>query len=181
MKKLFALLLAVLMLMSLTACGGGEGGEKGGDKPAEPTIFDVGNFKVAVPDGWKAFAVKDVFGEDPNAVNPDQVQIGKGVESEYELLSKPYVQVVHTGPETTMMVPDKEFYDEAADIEPITAGGLTWNGFTATSLGYPIAVLWTTTADGHFLQINCFIGDTDAAFKVTDADFQQILGGITIN
>ena len=45
MKKLFALMLAILMLMSLAACGG----EEEGGKKAEPTEYNAGNVKVMVP------------------------------------------------------------------------------------------------------------------------------------
>ena len=174
MKKLFALMLAILMLMSLAACGG----EEDGGKKAEPTEYNAGNVKVMVPGGWKALQVNNIFAEDPSSADPDKINVVKGGKTDADLFTCPYIQISHTDPSTTMVPPTKDFYDNAEDLEPITAGGMTWTGFKAESLGTKIAILWATDADGHQFQLSCFVEATKGSIKVTDADFLEILGSV---
>ena len=51
-----------------------------------------------------------------------------------DLLSKPYVMMTYFSPDNPMYEPSKDYYDEGADLEPITLGDYTWKGFTAKSL-----------------------------------------------
>lgn len=193
MKKLIALLLALTMVVCFAACGGEEGGtnapDNGGsnvsdnnetNKPAEVSgeTYDAGNVSALIPDGWKAFPVSDMWSEEENATDPDQLNIVKGGETEFDLLTKPYIQIVHYEP-GSMITPSKEYYENAADVESITAGGLTWEGFSGEGLlGDTLIVMWTTNADGHQFQLNIF-NKTDAAeFALTDADVLAILGSI---
>lgn len=188
MKKLIALLLALSMVVCFAACGGNENNEQkndgqnvGNNEPA-PEItgetYDAGNVSVLVPDGWKAFPVSDMWSDEENATDPDQVNVVKGGETEFDLLTKPYIQIVHYEP-GSMVTPSKEYYENAADVESITAGGLTWEGFSGEGLlGDTLIVMWTTNADGHQFQLNIF-NKTDAAeFALTDADVLAILGSI---
>ena len=87
-------------------------------------------------------------------------------DSEWDLFSKPYVQINYY-PDNTMYTDTKDFYDDTADLEPIQAGGYTWNGFTGTSLDTPMAVIWTT-GDGQ-LQVTMSLGEDDP-ITATDAD-----------
>ena len=101
MKKLIAILLAALMLLSLAACG---------DKPAENTTdtetaaesgetaavtgetFDAGDITVTVPSGWTAIPQHDVFSDDPKAMLTDVVNVCKGGKTADDLFSKPYIR-----------------------------------------------------------------------------------------
>ena len=188
MKKLIALLLALSMVVCFAACGGNENNEQkndgqnaGNNEPAAEITgetYDAGNVSVLVPDGWKAFPVSDMWSDEENATNPDQVNVVKGGETDFDLLTKPYIQIVHYEP-GSMITPSKEYYENAADVESITAGGLTWEGFSGEGLlGDTLIVMWTTNADGHQFQLNIF-NKTDAAeFALTDADVLAILGSI---
>ena len=188
MKKLIALLLALSMVVCFAACGGNENNEQKNDGPnagnKEPAAeitgetYDAGNVSVLVPDGWKAFPVSDMWSDEENATDPDQVNVVKGGETDFDLLTKPYIQIVHYEP-GGMVTPSKEYYENAADVESITAGGLTWEGFSGEGLlGDTLIVMWTTNADGHQFQLNIF-NKTDAAeFALTDADVLAILGSI---
>lgn len=183
MKKLITLLLALSMLFCLIACGdnGGENSEKTNNTLEQITgeTYDAGNVSVLVPDGWKAFAVADIWSEEENATDPDQINIVKGGESEFDLLSKPYIQVIHYEPES-MMVPSKDFYENAADLDPITSGSLTWEGFSGEGLlGDTLIVMWTTNADGHQFQLNVYNKTDNGEFAMTDADVLAILESIT--
>ena len=188
MKKLIALLLALSMVVCFAACGGNENNEQkndgqnaGNKEPAAEITgetYDAGNVSVLVPDGWKAFPVSDMWSDEENATDPDQVNVVKGGETDFDLLTKPYIQIVHYEP-GSMITPSKEYYENAADVESITAGGLTWEGFSGEGLlGDTLIVMWTTNADGHQFQLNIF-NKTDAAeFALTDADVLAILGSI---
>ena len=188
MKKLIALLLALSMVLCFAACGGNENNEQkndgqnaGNKEPAAEftgETYDAGNVSVLVPDGWKAFPVSDMWSDEESATDPDQVNVVKGGETDFDLLTKPYIQIVHYEP-GGMVTPSKEYYENAADVESITAGGLTWEGFSGEGLlGDTLIVMWTTNADGHQFQLNIF-NKTDAAeFALTDADVLAILGSI---
>lgn len=174
MKKLLALLLALMMVFALSACGDSDASAT----PEEVTgeTYNAGNFSVLVPDGWTAYPVMDVWSDDANATDPDKVNIGKGTSSEFDLYSKPYMQIVHYDPDTTVLSA-KEFYDNVVDIAPFTAGGLSWEGFSGESLGSAITVLSATNADGHQFQVNMY---TQGKISQSDADVLAILGSIVM-
>ena len=175
MKKALLLLLALALCASVLA---GCGGDKTPATPEEVKgeTYDAGEFTVLVPDGWKEFPVSDTLDEYDGDYDPTALQICKGGDSEWDLFSKPYVQINYY-PDNTMYTDMKDFYDDTADLEPIQAGGYTWNGFTGTSLDTPIAVIWTT-GDVQ-LQVTMSLGEDDP-ITATDADVLAILGSIVI-
>lgn len=188
MKKLLALLLALIMVLSFAACGedggndtqpgGNNGGETEGTKEITGETYNAGNFTALVPDGWMAFPVSDMWSDDPDATDPNGLQICKGGETEWDLFTKPYVDIDYYGPETSMSKPSSEWYDNATDLEPITAGSLTWTGFTATSLEMPLAILWAEDGD-HQYQVTLWLELTEGnAIAPTDADVVAILASL---
>ena len=79
-----------------------------------------------------------------------------------------------------MMEPMKELYEDAADLEPVTIGDYTWNGFTGTSLDTPIAVLWTgEQGSGQILVTLCL--ENGDKISLEDADVQAIIASIQIS
>lgn len=187
MKKLIALLLVVLMVLSLVACGGEdkpEGGktDEGGNAVAEVKgeVYDTGIFKTLIPEGWKAFPVSDMFSEEENATDPEKLQIIKGGETEWDLFSKPYV-AINIFPNNSLLTPSKDWYDNAADLEPLAIGGYTWNGFTAESAGVPMAMLWTEDAKGNDIQVTVMLKTTDGEVTLEDADVRAIIESIQAN
>lgn len=177
MKKLIALLLTLSILVCFSACGG----EETNPDNISGETYNAGNVSVLVPDGWKAFSVTDMWSEEENATNPDQVNIVKGGKTDLDLLSKPYIQVIHYEP-GSMITPSKEFYQSANDVESITTGSLTWEGFSATGLlDSSMIIMWTTNADGHQFQINVYDKTNDGTITMKDADVQAILASIKIS
>lgn len=173
--RVFALLTVLLL------CFGAFVSCQSGDPPAkEPVVFDAGSFSAKIPDGWKAFAVKDMFSEEPDALNPNQLQICKGGETEFDLFSKPYIQFDCYAPDYTMMRPSKDLYDNGQDLEPIVAGDYTWEGFTGESGDNKLALLFLELEDGHSFQATVWYDVNGTAFSLSDADVLEILSSVTL-
>ena len=175
MKKLAVILMSLLLVFSLAACGdGGNGGAVKGE------TVDTTVFSVLVPDGWKSFNAVDVFDEytdlgyDPNGLN-----IYKGAESDGDMFTCPGLNISYFGPDTTMLAPDKAWYEGAVDIESFTTGDYTWQGFTYDYDSYKMGVLWTDSPVQ--LTVNLTMGSTDGSISLDDADVQAILGSIAVD
>lgn len=185
MKKLLAILLALAMMFSLVACGEKEenqdnNGNEGNDTPVVETpageTFNVGAFSVYVPGGWKAFPVADVFAEEPDAVDPEVIEICKGGEAQTDIYSKPYVRLSYYDPDT-IMGRDKSFYEDVKDLDPVVAGNFTWEAFSCTSFGYPMTILWMADGD-HEYQAIVYTDQADGTISVNDADVLEILASV---
>ena len=187
MKKLIAILLVLTMMFALVACGGEEEPKNetpkteapadGGDVAVAGDTYNAGNFSALIPDGWMELPVTDMWSED-NAIDPDHLQIIKDGTSEFDTLTKAYVDITLYGPETDMMTPSSEWYEEATELEGFTAGGMTWNGFSAVSGGNPMTVVYTGDAGGNQYQVTLW-SNGDNTISVTDADVLAILASLT--
>ena len=182
MKKIAALLLVLAMVLCMVACGG----EKEPAAPASPAevkgqSHDTGSFTALIPDGWLAVPVADMWSDDPDAINPSALQVVKGGKSEWDLLTKPYIQINHYDPNTEMMEPWKDMYDGAVDLAEFTTGSLTWKGFTAKDLlGNDMMVLWTAgDAAGNQYQLTVIPKTDDGESTLQDADVLALLGSLT--
>jgi predicted small lipoprotein YifL len=196
MKKIIAMLLALSMMTAFTACGddkekdstdtqnstaeNADADSGDGAEADSGELFDAGNVNVMVPAGWKAFPVSDIFSEEENATDPDGIQVAKGAESEWDLLSKPYLDIDFYDADTSgLLTPDKEWYDNAADISPLTTGDLTWEGFSAVSFEMPMTIIWTTDSEGNQYQVTIWTEMTDGNISLDDADVQAILASLS--
>ena len=191
MKKIIAILLVLTMMFTLVACGDKEekkdtegpktsenGGEEnnGGNKEIAGETYNVGNFTVLVPEGWLEIAVDDMW-SDAGATDPNKVQIIKDGASEFDILTKAYIQIDYYGSETDMMAPSSEWYEGAVDLEPIVTGDITWNGFSAVSGGNNMVALWTGEAGGPQYQATLWCNG-EYSISVTDADVLAILASV---
>lgn len=185
MKKILALVLVLTLLFTLAACGDKEEkkdtdepktSDNGGNKEIAGETYNVGNFTVLVPEGWMENPVEDMW-SDTGAIDPDMIQIIKDGESEYDILTKAYVQIDYYGPETDMMAPSSEWYDGATDLAPIVTGDITWNGFSAVSGGNNMVTLWTGEAGGHQYQATLWCNG-EYTISETDADVLAILASV---
>ena len=176
MKKILVLMLVIIMSLTLfVGCGDDSGNNGGGTIEGE--TYNAGNVSALVPEGWKAFPVPDVFADEPNTMDPNALRICKGGETDMDIFTKPYVQINYYGEDTTLAVPSKDFYDNAVDLAPITCGNLTWNGFTADSMGTPIAILWAENGDIQY-QLSFFLGASGGTISLEDADVKAIIESV---
>jgi len=187
MKKFLAIILAALLCVGLLAgCSNGKAngkGSKSGEvKEAEPAIktetFDAGNVKVEVPEGWKAFLAPAVFNDNPNETDPNIIRVIKGGTSDFDLFSKPYIQINYYGSDIEMMKVDKDFYEQAVELEPIKAGDHVWEGYKAKSLDTDIVMLYCEEGDNQY-SASVFVGDeTKGTISVADEDVLLILASV---
>lgn len=187
MKKLLAIILVLGIVFALCACKGEEKAAGSDEEPksneaAQPTepkgsTYDTGAFSVFVPEGWFAAECIDYAAEEPDTVNPLQLQLIKGGESGFDIFTHPYIHITYAEPDYELMQPQKEWYDNGADLEDLVTGSHTWSIFSATSLDYPLYSLWAEE-DGHKYQVTIFAEQSEGTIELTDADVLQILSSI---
>ena len=188
MKRSIALLLAAIICMAMLAACGGSGnsssadnsgsGSDNGAAEVKTSAFDAGNVSCDVPDGWTAFAVDDLFSDEEGAKDPDAINVAKGADTELDLFTKPYLHITYYGPDSIMMEPSKDFYEDVVDMDDMTIGSYTWHAFSCTSIGYKYVMLWTGEDDGDQFQVSLLYESTDGAVKLEDADVQAIIASI---
>lgn len=179
MKKLLALLLCMVMLLALVACGSSEkggdnGDDKGGEQAAESYEFDVGEFKVTVPGGWKEFPLTDISGE---GNDPNSIDIYKG---DSMFGGFPYIRIDYYGPSTTMMALMPELYENVEEIAEFELGGYTWSGFKCTSFDMPLINLQTAAGD-HEFQLALWYEQDNGTISLEDADVKALIESLTPN
>ena len=183
MKKLLCIILAMLMLLSLAACGKDKAGSgdkgDGGKQEIKGEYFDAGNVKALAPKGWKAFPANDIFAEDENATDPDVITICKGAKDSFDMLIKPLVRIDYYGPDTELwggLEGLKEWYTDVQDLEPIVCDNYTWNGFTTTDYGL-MAILVAVDGDTE-IQASVYLETDGGNISLEDADVLAILNSI---
>ena len=182
------LVLALIMVSSafcLTACGkdkktSGSGSGGGNTVTTEAKSVgipkDTGIIKVLVPDGWKAFDVKDMWAEEENALDPKQLQIYKGAETETDMFGKCGMNINYYPPGTTF-VSAKSFYDDVKDIDSFEKAGYSWSGYTCSSAGYEYTILEGNKGEED-LQVSIITKAGDNTMSIDDEDVQSILDSI---
>ena len=166
----------------------GEPAQNGGsgavaDAPSVPgENYDTGSFSVLVPEGWKAFPTLDIWSEDPNAINPDSLQLGKGANDEFELLVNPSISINYYGVDYDLMTPDSSWYDNAAELNSFALGDFTWSGFEADDfMGGKVIILWTDSVNDIEYQANISFDPNSHTVSANDADVQAILASLKAN
>lgn len=177
-KNIVSILVAVLLTAILAGCSGGSSATDPADIRGE--TFDGGNVSALVPDGWMGFHGVDFLDEYEEGYDPNVIQIYKGAKSELDQFSTPYVMISYYGPDNPTFEPSKDFYEEGADLEPVTLGDYTWKGFTAKSLDTPIAILWTGEEGSDQIQVMICLENGDK-ISLEDADVQAILASINVS
>jgi hypothetical protein len=144
-------------------------------------VYDTGVFSVTVPDGWAAFGVDDMWSDEEGVMDPTSLMIGKGATDEYDIYSKPYIEIAYYDPDVEMYVPTKDMYDDAKDISPVTIGDYKWKGFTGSFSGYKLTLIYTGKADADQFQVTIWTETDGGKISIDDKDVQAIVGSITVD
>ncbi len=188
MKKILALLLVMVMVASFAACSGKDGdapapaeaGEKE-DTTVKGEVYNAGNISALVPEGWKLIEGSDMFQEYTDiGHNPNNFSMYKGATDDFSVFSCCGINIYYY--ENSMWL-SKDIYDEVQDLPEQKIGNYTWQGFTAKSVGYPIAVLYTGLgpdgeATGDQIQVNLTLENGDKKISLDDPDVRAILESI---
>jgi len=198
MKVCFILLALALCLTAFAACGESKDNDAtsalsnantnssanstaNSSESSEPKgeVFDVGQFSVFVPNGWKAFPNTDIHADDPTTKSDHSVYVTKGATNEAHMLTNPYVKLDYGDEDLYLMAPPKDFYENVKDLEPITLGGLTWEGFTGESMGYFYTFLYIDQGDDQYM-VTIQMGDGDNAISIEDEAVKEIIASIKL-
>lgn len=178
MKKILSALLALTMLLALTACGGSGGGggttSGGGGDSTKPEVkgetTEVGDFSVLVPEGWLGHAFS-------NTTN--SYQIYKGAKDDSDKWSTPCVQIRYwKNGDDSMLDKSKNAYKDVKDIDPVTIGDYTWKGFTGTNSDKPVTYLYSVEAGPFGVAIYTEVNGKTISLE--DADFQAIMASLKV-
>lgn len=188
MKKISVLLLGLVMVICLAACGGGSGTEttaaEGGNAVKGETV-DVGDFEVLVPEGWWAYPQSDMFGEadkDGNyPLRTDAYGMVKGGSNEFDAFTKPTIYVYYYEISAEEQCESsKIWYDDAEDIK-VTVNGTECPGFEADSMGYKYQIVFIPVSDAACIQVNIPTDmDGKAGVSADDADVMAIMESIKV-
>lgn len=181
-KRYSILILCFIMMILAASCSSTKDSDNikendADDVKEESRIYDTGSFTVSIPNGWKEFTVNDIWAEDTGTVDPDILQIIKGGETAIDSFDHPYIYINYYGPETEMITPDMNFYENGKELEPVSFGDYTWEGFTATTLDYPITVLWRNDGDIGY-QVTVYTDQEKGNISLEDSDVIEIISSI---
>jgi len=135
-------------------------------------VFESGNFRVKVPEGWKAFLGTDSSGKQ----TPNKVHIYKGITFETDIFTNVGITVCFFENEKSYFSP-KSFYNNIEDREAFTLGDYTWSCYTCTSLDYPYTML-DGKKNGHIFQVMILMKNGEDEITLDDTDVQLIIGSI---
>ena len=163
-KKLIAIIaMACVAAFVLSACGGGNAPQgsgaaapQGGGAAAE--TYDVGNFTVAVPSGWTAFPVGDIFGEkdaDGNyPANKDNILVVKGdAKDDFSARTTANVNVYQYKTDSYLEIDPKTMYDNATDLTGVKVAGDDCKGSEFESDGYVYQQITRETGDYTYVYV----------------------------
>ena len=177
MKKFFVLSLSLVICIGMM---GGCAKSDESDTLAVKEIYDVGEFKVTVPEGWQTIAIIDPFAEG-RPVKSDCVFLRKGGESDWNAFEKPYIRIEYC--KTEPQIPNQELFSNIEPLEPFKLGDLTWNGYTADEyhgkahIGR-FADMWAECGECFFHTFIWFESGGDS-IKLPDPDVQMILASLS--
>jgi len=203
MKRTLALLLALVMCLALLAGCGQDKKNEEADKPAqsdqkdtdekpeekdepkdetaEPDVkgevYDTGEFKAVVPEGWAAFAIIDTFSENLDQIDSSCFNIIKDGKSDLDLFTNPYVRFDYYGPDITMMRPSSDWYENVEEVAPFTVGLHTWEGFTGDSGYGRMAILWAEEGDYQYQATVWLVAESET-ITLENEDVLAILGSV---
>lgn len=185
MKKRFlvTIILAIIAVFILSACGGKESGGGSGSSSKSADSYDVGAFTVSVPFGWTVYPQEDVFGEQDAEgnypIDPECILLAKGASSEDEAYRKPNITIYWYSPDI-MVYAAKEMYDNPEDITGVTINGIECSAFSGTSLGYTYQFIHYQTDKEQFdFNILIAVDGKETGITWEDPDIKTIMESVT--
>lgn len=176
MKKLLVFTVAIMLVMAVFAGCSGGAGTSGDPADIKGEIFEGGEVSALVPEGWIGFHGADYWEEYEEGYDPTVIQIVKDGETEFDMFTHPYLQISYF-PADYELYDSRDVYENVEDVEPVTIGDYTWEGFSGTSLDTPITLLSTVSGDNQFQVIMC-TKMSEGEISLDDADVQAILASI---
>ena len=150
---------------------------------ASNTTYDVGEFSVFVPEGWNAIAVPDHIDSSKTATN--DILMAKGAEykeasGSWDYENGPYFYITLLGKEDFAKASSSRDYyvdqfGSVKDMEDMTAGSLTWHGFSVNPIGADVYMIWAEKGEGGFYSSI----STAYGLSLQDEDVQKILSSLT--
>lgn len=151
-----------------------------GGEAVDGVFVDVGEFKVFVPDTWMLIPVMDFFGGSPNKPKTNEIKLCKGAESQFDVMTKPSLEIVFYGKKQGIM-PPKSVYRDVTELEPFTTGTHHWTGFKASAFkNKKLILLWEDTGVFQY-QINLWPEGDTSSVGLDDPELLKILGSISPN
>ena len=203
MKKIISVILAsIVCILLLAACGnskspetttaaGGNSESNNTDTTAAPEpaseTFDVGDFTVDLPEGWKAFPQSDMFGDkdaDGNyPIDPSLIYISKEAEDDWDLFSKPYLNIKFNKASTSVWS-SRDWYNDVEDFD-MTIRGVkcdeAFSGMQTILEGYKDEYMHVAFDDGQFTIQYTIEKDGEATgLSHDDPEVVAILESLTI-
>lgn len=203
MKRYITLLLAACMMISLAACSSSnEDNESSVDngtlsqietteaeteqatsQPDTNTTYNVGEFTVFVPEGWKAVPVTDQ--NDPSIILTNDIQLVNTAlqesADEWDSTEGQSFYVTYLSKEEFEKAPEaRASYEKdfaVTDMEDMQTGDLTWKGFSVSPIGAPVYMLWAESGNGGFYASISTAYD----LSLDDEAVQTMLGSLKVN
>ena len=150
--------------------------------------YDVGDFTVSVPDGWKAFPQTVVFGEpdeDGNyPIDSSSIYLSRDAETDADLISEPAVYIKYYDPGTELLS-SKEWYDGVEDLDVSVQGreaDEAYQGRSIISGEYDYQVLQFSLDGGQFIvNIPTSAGGEETGLSFDEPEVGHILESIAVS
>ena len=141
-------------------------------------VLNALEFIVALPEGWMAIPVMDTFGGNPNMPKSDSVKLCKGAQSQFDMFTKPLIEITFYGKKQGIMAP-KTAYRNVVDLASFATGNHIWTGFCASALmGKELILLWEDTGEYQY-QVVLWPNGEDETIGLEDNDVVMILQSIS--
>jgi len=151
--------------------GGGGGGNESSYTGA------AGTLTVNVPSGWADMPFGSTLSDgDPYGL---RVYWDTGDSLDYIFSPTVVISVIYES-QVFEAQTSKSEYTGVTDLQPVTLGGYTWNGFTGTTNDYLKTIIWAN--DGSdVIKIEFDMNNSKGTLSLDDADVKAIISSITLN
>ena len=189
-SRVFAVLLLVLaLLVSMTACGGGDDSKDAGkaekaDKKEDAVpegTYDVGDFTLVIPDGWTAIPVPLIAGDDE--LNTGVIYVWKDAKTMDEVETGSGYGMKIVCDKWGVIAPDKaDWGDSAEDLDTSSWDGLAgckWTGFRGSYVATMEFLTGSSDNVKMLVEIHCSPAtEKEPKITYTDKEIMDIVGSV---